>query len=61
MIETAKANGWNPFKYLALILKKAPSMKSADEWGKLLPGTSPCNFSGVSVKTSTSGQEGKMR
>jgi hypothetical protein len=29
LIETAKANGWNPFKYLALIFKKAPSMKSA--------------------------------
>jgi hypothetical protein len=37
LIETAKANGWNPFKYLARIFRKAPSIKSTDEWGQLLP------------------------
>jgi transposase len=37
LIETAKANGWNPFKYLARIFEKAATMKPADDWGQLLP------------------------
>jgi transposase len=37
LIETAKANGWNPFKYLVRIFRKAPSIKSTEEWGQLLP------------------------
>jgi hypothetical protein len=37
LIETAKANGWNPFKYLTKIFEKAVTMKSAGDWGQLLP------------------------
>jgi transposase len=37
LIETAKANGWNPARYLTKIFQKAAAMKSADDWGQLLP------------------------
>jgi hypothetical protein len=37
LIETAKANNWNPFKYLTKIFQKAAAMKSTDDWGQLLP------------------------
>jgi predicted secreted protein len=36
-IETAKANDWNPGKYLTRIFQKAAAMKPADDWGQLLP------------------------
>jgi transposase len=37
LIETAKANGLNPYKYLQTIFEKAPSLTAADDWGQLLP------------------------
>jgi hypothetical protein len=37
LIETAKANGWNPFKYLRRVFTQAAQMNSADDWGQLLP------------------------
>jgi transposase len=37
LIETAKANGWNPFKYLSRIFVEAAAMDSADDWSQLLP------------------------
>jgi transposase len=37
LIETAKANNRNPAKYLTNIFQKAAAMKSADDWGQLLP------------------------
>jgi transposase len=37
LIETAKANNWNPTKYLTRVFEKAVAMKSADAWGQLLP------------------------
>jgi transposase len=37
LIETAKANNWNPAKYLTNIFQKAAAMKSADDWRQLLP------------------------
>jgi hypothetical protein len=30
LTETAKANGWNPFKYLAAIFVKAPALKPSN-------------------------------
>jgi transposase len=37
LTETAKANGWNPFKYLVKIVQKAAVMKPSDDWSQLLP------------------------
>jgi hypothetical protein len=37
LIETAKANGWNPFKYLTRVFTQADQMNPADDWGQLLP------------------------
>jgi AraC-like DNA-binding protein len=37
LIETAKANGWNPLKYLTKVFQKAAVMKPSDDWGQLLP------------------------
>jgi hypothetical protein len=37
LIETAKANGWNPFKYLTRIFTQVAKMNPADDWGQLLP------------------------
>jgi hypothetical protein len=37
LIETAKANGWNPLKYLTKVFQKAAAMKPPDDWGQLLP------------------------
>jgi hypothetical protein len=33
----AKANGWNPFKYLTRIFEKAATMRPSGDWGQLLP------------------------
>jgi hypothetical protein len=49
LIETAKANGWNPFKYLAQIFEEAAAMNSVDDWIQLLPWNLAHNFSGVAV------------
>jgi hypothetical protein len=32
LIETAKANNWNPFKYLTRIFEKAAAMRPSDDW-----------------------------
>ena len=37
LIETAKANGWNPFKYLTELFAKAATMQPSDDWSQLLP------------------------
>jgi hypothetical protein len=37
LIETAKANKWNPFKYLTRIFEKASAMRPSDDWAQLLP------------------------
>jgi hypothetical protein len=37
LIETAKANRWNPGKYLTKIFQDAAAMKSSDDWSRLLP------------------------
>jgi hypothetical protein len=37
LIETAKANGWNPTKYLTRVFEKAAAMRPSDDWGQLLP------------------------
>jgi hypothetical protein len=37
LIETAKANDWNPGKYLTKIFQEAAAMKSSDNWSRLLP------------------------
>jgi hypothetical protein len=37
LIETAKANGWNPYQYLTRVCEKAAAMKPSDDWGQLLP------------------------
>jgi hypothetical protein len=44
LIETAKANNWNPAKYLTRIFEKAAKMNTGDDWSRLLPGTSPNKF-----------------
>jgi hypothetical protein len=33
LIKTAKANNWNPAKYLTKIFQKAATMKSTSHWG----------------------------
>jgi hypothetical protein len=37
LIETAKANGKNPYEYLKKVFEQAADMKPADDWGRLLP------------------------
>jgi transposase len=37
LIQTAKRNGLNPFKYLNALFEKAPLASSIDDWVKLLP------------------------
>ena len=37
LIETAKANGLNPYEYLKLVFKELPNMKSIDDVEALLP------------------------
>jgi transposase len=37
LIQTAKRNGLNPFKYLNTLFEKAPLVSSPDDWVKLLP------------------------
>jgi hypothetical protein len=37
LIETAKANNWNPTKYLTRIFEKAATMRPSDDWTQLLP------------------------
>jgi hypothetical protein len=37
LIETAKANNWNPAKYLTHVFEQAATMRPSDNWGQLLP------------------------
>ncbi len=37
LIETAKANGIEPFDYLNKMLEKLPAAKTVDDFEKLLP------------------------
>jgi hypothetical protein len=37
LIETAKANGWNPTKYLTQVFAQTATMRPSDDWGLLLP------------------------
>jgi transposase len=37
LIETAKANGWNPYEYLTKIFTLAADMDETDDWSELLP------------------------
>ena len=37
LIETAKANNWNPTKYLTKVFQEAARMNPSDDWGQLLP------------------------
>jgi transposase len=37
LIETAKANGKNPYEYLKKVFEQAADMKPGDDWGQLLP------------------------
>jgi hypothetical protein len=41
LIETAKANGKNPYNYLKYIFEQAPLVKSEDDWLQLLPWNLP--------------------
>jgi hypothetical protein len=37
LIETAKANNWNPTKYLTRVFEKTAVMQPNDDWSQLLP------------------------
>jgi hypothetical protein len=37
LIETAKANGKNPYEYLKKVFDRAAGMKPGDDWEQLLP------------------------
>jgi transposase len=41
LIETAKANGRNPYEYLKTVFKQAAEMSPADNWEKFLPWNLP--------------------
>ena len=43
LIETAKANGLDPYRYLLWVLRNAPQLSKTDEaWAeKLLPANAP--------------------
>jgi hypothetical protein len=41
LIETAKANNWNPAKYLTRVFEKAATMNTGDDWSQLLPWNLP--------------------
>lgn len=41
LVETAKANGLNPFDYLAYVFKTMPTLRTADEVQRLLPWNMP--------------------
>ena len=40
LIETAKANGVEPYAWLAHVLRTIPPAQTADEYEALMPGTS---------------------
>ena len=44
LVETAKANGWDPYKYLKMVLEEAPQLsQSIENWPeKLLPFKAAC-------------------
>ncbi|GHV66181.1 transposase [Spirochaetia bacterium] len=37
LIETAKANNLNPYRYLKTVFEKVPTLVPGDDWGQLLP------------------------
>jgi transposase len=41
LVETAKANNWNPLKYLTKVFELAAEMDSEDDWSRLLPWNLP--------------------
>jgi transposase len=41
LIETAKANNWNPLKYLTKVFQAAAEMDSDEDWSRLLPWNLP--------------------
>jgi transposase len=41
LIETAKANNWNPLNYLTKVFQEAAEMDSDDDWSRLLPWNLP--------------------
>ena len=41
LVETAKANGHTPFKYLKYVFEKAPYASSPEDWENLLPWNIP--------------------
>jgi len=43
LVETAKANGHTPYKYLKILFEKAPYASSPEDWEKLLPWNVPKN------------------
>ncbi|GAB2589296.1 hypothetical protein GCM10026986_15930 [Nitrincola alkalisediminis] len=43
LIETAKANGLNPYEYLKVVFKELPNAQSVDAIEKLLPWNASLN------------------
>lgn len=41
LVETAKANGLNPFSYLTYVIETMPTLQTADEVQSLLPWNMP--------------------
>jgi hypothetical protein len=41
LMETAKANNWNPLKYLTKVFQAAAEMDSDEDWSRLLPWNLP--------------------
>jgi len=41
LVQTAKANGINPFKYLRYVFEMMPKLKTADDVESLLPWNMP--------------------
>jgi transposase len=41
LIETAKANNWNPVQYLTKVFQRAAKMSPGDDWNPLLPWNLP--------------------
>ncbi len=61
LIETAKENGLDPYRYLTWVLKTAPELSgSGPDWAaKLLPGSAPESCSAVQTTAAPKVEKGK--
>lgn len=47
LLETAKANGWEPYAYLTFLFRSLPLAKTQEDWQSLLPTNGPQTATGL--------------